>query len=186
MSDLKIIYKDISELKEYENNPRLNDDAVDVVANSIRNFGWKVPIVIDKDDVIVTGHTRIKAARRLGISQIPCIIASDLSPDQIKAYRLADNSAAEKSGWDMDKLDIELEDLEDLFNMEDFGFVDYDKFDVPYPGEDRPEEEIPEPLPDDTPKGRDDFAVIVHCPNERDAEEVIERMREEGRFCVRL
>lgn len=183
-SKITITYKNIAELHEYENNPRLNDDAVDVVANSIREFGWKVPIVIDKQNIIVTGHTRIKAARKLGITQIPCIVATDLSPSQIKAYRLADNSAAEKSGWDFSKLDIELQDLSDVFNMGDFGFIDYDSFDT--------QMSIPtdEPIPISTEGGsggeKKDFVLLVHCFNQADLYDMQERMTEEGRVCRML
>lgn len=79
----------IASLREYENNPRNNDSAVDAVAESIREFGFKVPIVIDGNNMIVCGHTRVKAAQKLGMETVPCIIANDLTPEQIKAFRLA-------------------------------------------------------------------------------------------------
>ena len=84
-----------SKLIPYENNPRLNDEAVKYVANSIQQFGFKVPIVIDSNNVIVTGHTRLKAALKLGLSKVPCIRATDLSDKQIKAFRVADNSVSD-------------------------------------------------------------------------------------------
>ncbi len=115
------ITKNIDELTPYENNPRRNDDAVEYVANSIREFGFKVPVIIDRDGVIVAGHTRIKACKRLGIREVPCVIADDLTDDQIKAFRLADNKVGERAEWDFDMLDIELEDIE--LDMEEFGFV---------------------------------------------------------------
>ena len=190
---IKITYKNILELKEYENNPRLNDDAVESVKQSIRQFGWKVPIVIDDDNTIITGHTRIRAARELGITDIPCIIASDLSPAQAKAFRLADNKTSEQSGWDFAKLDIELRDLKDIFNMGDFGFIDYDRFDQtpPIPADDGAAEIFEGgPVQSDgkVPHGggRDDYAVIIHCFDEDDRAALIERMEEEGRSCVRL
>lgn len=111
----------LSELTPYDKNPRLNDDAVPKVAESIRQFGFKVPIVIDSNNVIVAGHTRYKAAQQLGIEQVPCIIADDLSPEQIRAYRLADNKVAEFAEWDFDALNAELEALAD-FDMLAFGF----------------------------------------------------------------
>ena len=92
---VQIVIKPIDELKPYNRNPRRNDQAVDAVAASIKEFGFKVPIVIDKDSEIVAGHTRLKAAYKLGIKDIPCIIADDLTPDQIKAFRLADNKTSE-------------------------------------------------------------------------------------------
>lgn len=84
--ELKIVIKNIDELKVYENNPRKNDQAVEAVANSIKEFGFKVPVIITKDNVIIAGHTRIKACKKLGITDIPCVIADDLSEDQIRAF----------------------------------------------------------------------------------------------------
>ena len=117
---MEIIYKKINELKPYENNPRINDDAVEYVANSIKEFGFKVPIVIDKDNVIVTGHTRYKASLELGLNEVPCIIADDLNKKQIKAFRLADNKVADFSYFDNTKLLEELEDLDDIFTGFEF------------------------------------------------------------------
>ena len=126
---MKIIEKSVEELTPYENNPRKNDGAVDAVAASIREFGFKVPIIIDKDNVIVAGHTRLKAARKLGLETVPCIIADDLSPKQIQAFRLADNKTAELADWDFDMLSVELSDLDDI-DMSEFGF-DMSEFEEP-------------------------------------------------------
>lgn len=117
----------IHNIKAYENNPRkIPDEAVDKVANSIQEFGFKVPVILDKNNVIVCGHTRILAAKKLGLEEIPCVVADDLTDEQIKAFRLADNKLSELSGWDWDKLDIELEELD--FDMADFGFnIDFDE-----------------------------------------------------------
>lgn len=115
----------VSELKEYENNPRRNDGAVSAVAESIRNFGFKVPIIIDRNGVIVAGHTRLKAARVLGLETVPCIVADDLTPEQIKAFRLVDNKTAELADWDFSALELELSELSEMnldFDMSDFGF----------------------------------------------------------------
>lgn len=113
----------ISQLHEYDNNPRNNDRAVDAVAESIREFGFKVPIVIDGDNVIVRGHTRVKAAQKLGMETVPCIIADDLTPEQIKAFRLADNKTGEFATWDFNALDKELAELSlNGFDMQRFGF----------------------------------------------------------------
>ena len=119
----------ISQLHEYDNNPRNNDSAVDAVAESIREFGFKVPIVIDGDNVIVCGHTRVKAAQKLGMETVPCIIADDLTPEQIKAFRLADNKTGELAGWDFAKLEEELAAL-DGFDMSAFGFVQNEDVDI--------------------------------------------------------
>lgn len=119
--ELKIEYVDINSIKPYENNPRFNDDAVEYVANSIKEFGFKVPIIIDKNNEIVAGHTRYKASKKLGLEEVPCIIADDLSEEQIKAFRLADNKVSEKAEWDIDILNEELGNFETI-DMSDFGF----------------------------------------------------------------
>lgn len=110
----------IEQLKPYPNNPRNNAAAIDAVARSIQSFGFKVPVVIDSDQVIVCGHTRVKAAEKLGLAKIPCIIADDLTEDQIKAFRLADNKTAELAEWDLEKLEAELKQIE--FDMTLFDF----------------------------------------------------------------
>lgn len=133
MEKLKIVYRKINDLTPHDNNPRLNDAAVDAVAKSIEEFGFKVPIVIDKDGVIVAGHTRLKAAKQLHIDEVPCIIADDLSDEELKAFRLADNKVSELAEWDFAKLDAELKNID--FDMSDFGFdfntidEENDKFD---------------------------------------------------------
>lgn len=118
---MEIQEKKIKELIPYEKNPRKNDAAVEYVANSIKEFGFKVPIVIDKNGVIVCGHTRYKAAQRLKLKTVPCIIADDLNDEQIKAFRLADNKVTEKSEWDFDLLYEELDGIFDI-DMEEFDF----------------------------------------------------------------
>ncbi|SHL03960.1 ParB N-terminal domain-containing protein [Fibrobacter sp. UWH4] len=119
---MQIIEKPLGELRPYENNPRINTDAVDKVANSIREFGFQVPIVIDRNGVIAAGHTRYEAAKRLGLETVPCVVASELSDKQIKAYRLADNKVAEIAAWDFGKLNSELAELSDQFDFSDYGF----------------------------------------------------------------
>ena len=119
---MKITEIELSTLHEYENNPRNNDGAVDAVAASIREFGFKAPIVVDSDNVIVCGHTRVKSARKLGMETVPCIIADDLTPEQIRAFRLADNKTAELAGWDFTKLEEELLEISNQFDMSAFGF----------------------------------------------------------------
>ena len=118
---MEIIEKKIEDITPYEKNPRKNDEAVDAVANSIKEFGFKVPIVIDKDGIIVAGHTRYKAAKKLRMKSLPCIVASDLTDEQIKAFRLADNRTAELAEWDMELLTEELDDILNI-DMSEFGF----------------------------------------------------------------
>lgn len=139
---MDIINIALKDLKPYENNPRKNDDAVKYVAESIKEFGFKVPIVIDKNNVIVAGHTRYKAAKKLKMREVPCIIADDLTDEQIKAFRLADNKVAEKAEWDFDLLNAELDDIIDL-DMELFGFEDALQDDAEEAVEDEFEVELP-------------------------------------------
>ena len=117
---LKIEFLRLSEIIPYKNNPRHNDEAVEYVANSIRRFGFKVPIIIDRNNVIVTGHTRLKAAQVLKLDKVPVIRADDLSEEQVRAFRIADNKVAEYATWDLGKLEIELDSIADI-NMGDFG-----------------------------------------------------------------
>lgn len=127
-TDMQIIKKNVNELVPYGNNPRHNDDAVEYVANSIEQFGFKVPIIIDKDNVIVAGHTRLKAAKKLGMEYVPCILADDLSDEQVRAFRLADNKVGELAGWDFTKRDEELAKILDI-DMSMFSFKE-DEFDI--------------------------------------------------------
>lgn len=126
---MEIITKKVDELIPYEKNPRKNDEAVEYVANSIKEFGFKVPIVIDKDNVIIAGHTRLKGAKKLGLKEVPCIVADDLTEEQVKAFRLADNKVSEVAEWDMTLLGEELLDIEDL-DMTDFGFELFDEKEI--------------------------------------------------------
>ena len=122
MSDIKITMMDLESMTPYDNNPRSNESSVEFVANSIRDFGFKVPIIVDKDGVIVAGHTRYLAAKSLGLDKVPTIIADDLTPEQVKAFRIADNKTAEQSDWNLLKLSKEIIDLD--FDLGDFGFSD--------------------------------------------------------------
>jgi len=141
---MNIVMKQITELKEYENNPRNNDAAVDAVAKSIEEFGFKVPIVVTSKNVIIAGHTRLKASIKLGLLEVPCIIADDLTDEQVKAFRLADNKTAELASWDFSKLEEELSLIE--MDMLQFGFEDLES-DIPDNATDDdfdPDTEIPE------------------------------------------
>ena len=121
MDKLKIEYVDINNIKPYKKNPRKNEKAIPYVMESIKQFGFKNPVILDKDNIIVAGHTRIESAKRLGITEIPCIYADDLTDEQIKAFRLADNKVGEIAEWDIDLLDTELDDILNI-DMSDFGF----------------------------------------------------------------
>ncbi|MDL2317718.1 ParB N-terminal domain-containing protein [Eubacteriales bacterium OttesenSCG-928-A19] len=123
--DVKIISKvkqvPVDRLVPYERNPRKNDGAVDAVAASIRRFGFLVPMVISSDNVIVAGHTRLKAAQKLGMKTVPCVIAEELTEEEMRAFRLADNKVAEIAEWDGELLPLELADI--TLDMTDFGFA---------------------------------------------------------------
>ena len=164
--------KKLDELIPYINNPRNNDDAVDAVASSIKNFGFKVPIVIDGQNEIINGHTRLKAAKKIGLKEVPVIIADDLSPEQIKAFRLADNKVGEIATWDEDALAVELEELENLdFDMSEFGF------------------EMSEPQTQEKDENTDSvpidekMIIIIESDNESELEEYFEKLVEEGYPC---
>ena len=138
----------IDEVKPYPNNPRNNDDGVEAVANSIKEFGWQQPIVVDKDNVIIVGHTRYKAAKKLGMDKVPVVVADNLSPEQVKAYRLADNKTGELTDWDMGLLDDELADIADI-DMSDFGF----NLDISDDDEEVQEDDFDEEVPEE-PKSK--------------------------------
>src|SRR3990167_580863 len=120
---MKIELWKLDRIKPYDKNPRINDKAVDAVAESIRQFGFRQAIVVDTEGVIICGHTRYKAALKLGLKEVPVHVATDLSPEQIKAYRIADNKTAELAEWDLDLLPIELSELAGMdFDLELLGF----------------------------------------------------------------
>lgn len=121
---MKIETADINTIKPYENNPRkLKDSAIDKVAMSLKEYGFRQPIVVDKDRIIVVGHTRYRASKKLGFKEVPITIADNLTPEQINAYRIADNRTAEESEWDSELLKMEIKDLEDKdFKLDLLGF----------------------------------------------------------------
>ena len=127
----QVEWLEINSLNPYENNARKNDATIPYLKNSIQRFGFRVPLVIGKGNVVVCGHTRLKAALELGMEKLPCVRADDLTDAELKAFRLADNKVQELSGWDFEKLDAEMEQLKIDFDgdMVDFGFGDTDNLD---------------------------------------------------------
>ena len=120
---MKIELRNLSDIKPYPGNPRVNDAAVNAVARSIQEFGFRQPIVVDVDGVIIVGHTRYKAAEKLGLEMVPVHVATDLTPAQIKAYRIADNQTAQLAEWDFELLPIELAQLQEMeFDLGLLGF----------------------------------------------------------------
>lgn len=157
----------IGEIKPYERNPRKNAAAVDYVANSIKEFGFKQPIVVDADHVIVVGHTRWLAAKKLKMKTVPVLVADDLTPEQAKAYRLADNKTNEFSDWDDDLLDLEMDDLSDI-DMSLFGF----ELDEDEPAAERKEAAYTESI-----------SVVIDCQDDEEAERIFNELTEEGYQC---
>lgn len=151
---MKVETVSIDQIKPYENNPRNNDDAVDAVANSIKEFGWQQPIVVDNGGVIIAGHTRYKAAKRLKLKEVPIVVADNLTEEKVNAYRLADNKSGELANWDTKKLDDELQALLDQIDMTDFGFDENIEFD--------PADDIDVDLETDD---KDKKLIQVTCPN---------------------
>lgn len=140
MKKIEIKYIPINDIKPYKNNPRLNEEAIPYVMNSIKEFGFKNPIILDKNNVIVAGHTRLESAKRLDMKEVPVIYADDLSEEQVKAFRLADNKVAEKSMWDYTKLDEELDSILDI-DMSIFDFdINTDDLELDYDNENEVED----------------------------------------------
>lgn len=125
---MEIIMRKVSELTPYEKNPRLNDKAVEACAESIRQYGFKVPIIVDRNGIIVTGHTRLKAAKALGMKEVPCIVADDLTDEQIRAFRIADNKVSDLSIWDNKLL---LEELDAIANLDCDLFTGFEMAEMP-------------------------------------------------------
>lgn len=149
---LKVEQWPIAKVQPYEKNPRINEGAVESVAKSLQEFGWRQPIVVDSEGVIVCGHTRYKAALQLGYKKIPVHVAKDLSPEQIRAYRLADNKTAELAEWDFDLLPLEIADLQSSgFDIDLIGFSSDELADLLEPGVKDGETD-----PDDVPEPPDD------------------------------
>ena len=166
---MDIVEKRLDEIHPYENNPRKNDEAVEAVANSIKEFGFKQPIVVDSDGVIIVGHTRYKAAQLLGLETVPVLVANDLTEEQARAYRLADNKVSELAKWDDERLKYELLDIKDI-DMSDFGFTTF-------------EIEDEEPLNTKNVEWHEKMQIIIDFDNEDDMEETFNRLIKEGYKC---
>ena len=146
---MRIDERKLADIRPYDQNPRINDQAVDAVARSLQEFGFRQPIVVDEEGVIIVGHTRYKAAQKLGLQTVPVHVATGLSPAQVKAYRLADNRTAEIADWDYDLLPIELSQLSELdFDLDLLGFSQDDLAQLLDPGVQgglTDPDEVPEP-----------------------------------------
>ena len=168
-----IIMLPVPEVRPYEKNPRKNAEAVKYVKASIEKFGFKQPIIVDSNRVIIAGHTRLEAAKSLGMAEVPCIVADDLTDAQVKALRLADNKVAEFSEWEMNLLGEELGELAEIsdIDMSDFGF---DDFDDNLEMDDEEEKSV---------NLSETFQIIVECENEIEQQEIFEKLSGEGYKC---
>jgi hypothetical protein len=169
---MKVEMRATDSIKPYEKNPRKNDKAVDAVASSIKEFGFRQPIVVDKKGIIIVGHTRWKAAKKLGLNKVPVHVA-DLTPEQARAYRLADNKTNTLATWDMELLPIELSALKDMkFDMSVLGFDDINKY-----------------LNDNGNAQNNkiafnkSFSIIVDCSDEEHQRRLYDKLTAEGEQC---
>jgi len=171
--------RDIKTIKPYSKNPRRNDDGVDVVARSIKLYGFRQPIVIDKKGVIVVGHTRYKAALKLKLKTVPCHIAEGLSAKQIRAYRIADNGAREFSDWDTSLLDQEIADLKpDLLDTADLCLPEM-SFDDLLDGKKKTQKKKEERL-------TNIFQILIECETEKQQRRLLAKLDKEGYTCRSL
>ena len=171
-----IVMLPVSEVRPYEKNPRKNAEAVKYVKASIEKFGFKQPIVIDSNRVIISGHTRLEAAKSLGMDEVPCIVADDLTEAQAKALRLADNKVAEFSEWEMNLLGGELGELAEIsdIDMGDFGFDLSDLDNLGMDDEENAEKGV---------NLSDTYQIIVECESETEQQEFFEKLSGEGYRC---
>lgn len=171
-----IVMLPVSEVRPYEKNPRKNAEAVKYVRASIEKFGFKQPIVIDSNRVIISGHTRLEAAKSLGMDEVPCIVADDLTEAQAKALRLADNKVAEFSEWEMNLLGGELGELAEIsdIDMGDFGFDLSDLDNIGMDDEENAEKGV---------NLSDTYQIIVECESETEQQEFFEKLSGEGYRC---
>lgn len=167
---MKIKEISLIDLTPYEKNPRKNEKAINAVAASIREFGFKQPLVIDENKVIVAGHTRALAAKKLGISTVPCLIASDLTEDQIKAYRIIDNKTAELAEWDSELLSEELETIELDLNQFELDLI-------------RGAENVTESTGAGLYEENEQFALLINCEDEREQQTLFVELEERGIKC---
>lgn len=159
----------VKSLKPYWRNPRDNDETVEALKNTIRRHGFRQPVLIDENKVIVSGHARYRAAVELELEKVPCILVDDLTPEQIKEFRIVDNKIAELGRWDPEKLSRELKKLDNVAIMKDFGFENYELEELADFAIEEPVTEIPSaPREKNTIGGKgaenDDNEIILTCP----------------------
>lgn len=188
---LKVIYKNPAELIPYTKNARTHDSEIEFLCNSIRTYGFDIShaIGVDKDLVIIHGHGRRLAAMKLGMKEVPVVVRTDLTDDEVRAFRLADNKVSDMSGWDFDLLDEELAFLKDIdIDMTQFGFEDFTQFEEPSAEVEEGDSDdgtIIETEPRDGGEGEVElsYRVIVECPDARSQKELYEELGERGFYC---
>lgn len=172
MQELNIVYKNIKELKPYKKNAKKHDKKqVEQIANSIKEFGFTQPVIIDKHNSVVAGHGRILGAKKAGLKQVPTVTLEELTEEQIKAYRLVDNKLNE-SDWDFSLLDEELEDLIDDIDMDLFGF-----------DTNMSDEELERAIKEVKFKTKEKHLVIVPCKSEKETIKVQKEIEQLGYKC---
>jgi site-specific DNA-methyltransferase (adenine-specific) len=165
----KIVYKKVDDLKLNPKNPRKNDDAVSVVAKSIEKYGFKNPLIIDENNIVWCGNTRLKASRTLGLEEVPCIVASDLTEEQIRELALIDNKSSEIAEWDFDLLGDELAELNMTYFDLDWNLVDNEIKEIE-------RKDLSETI-------KSQFELIVNCEDEQILEQLYNEMIERGYEC---
>ena len=183
---MEIVMRKTESLVPYDRNPRDNDDAAQTVAESIRAFGFKNPIVLDADGVVVCGHARLKAALMLKIDEVPCTVIDDLTPAQIKAFRIADNRTAELAGWDYDALCAEFEELraEDFdLNLTGFNEFEQTKYGMADAEPDKPDRQRFKEYEQDAEQSvLRSFNIVIHCRDEAEKAALAEIIGEHGKL----
>ena len=184
MDNMEVFTRRIEDIIPYEYNPRENDDAAETVAESIKAFGFKNPIILDENGVIVCGHTRLKAAILLGLEEVPCIAITDLTPAQVRAFRIADNKTAEIAGWDYDALCREFQELSELdFDLNLTGFNEFEQTEYGQPDAvpERPDrKEFKEYQEEADSEVLQSFNIVINCQSEQDKAELAKIIHEGG------
>lgn len=189
---IKVIYKDPGELIPYSKNARTHDSEIEFLCNSIKAHGFDAShaIGVDRNMVIIHGHGRRLAAMKLGMKEVPVVVRDDLTDEQVTAFRLADNKVSDMSGWDFDLLDQELAFLKDMdFDMTQFGFEDFSRFNEPGPAYDDDDEEDDEPVivTEVSRKGTDEaiasYRLIIECQDAKEQKALFEELDNRGFYC---
>ena len=184
MDNMEVFMRRIEDIVPYEYNPRDNDEAAEVVAESIKEFGFQNPIILDENDVVICGHARLKAAMLLGLEEVPCIAVTDLTPAQVRAFRIADNKTAEIAGWDYDALCREFQELSEMdFDLNLTGFNEFEQTEYGQPDAvpERPDrKEFKEYQEEADSEVLQSFNIVINCQSEQEKAELAKIIHEGG------